>query len=358
MLRKVKKKIAGKMYEWFQNSKKYNFVQAILSPVMGGVTSIALFFVCGIGAYRVQMGFITGGTIVIFALYLVNAIEPVEAIGNFFMEYKELQGALYKVNEIFDADSEKTDGTIINNETKKLVLKNVKFDYGNQEILKDISFVVNKGEKVAIVGESGAGKTTLFSLIERFYTVQEGEIMWGNHSIYSFQLNKWRSKIGYVFQDKMIVSGTIKENILYGMDKDIRTEELIEAAQKANIYDFIKNQKDGFDTYVGEKGELLSGGQNQRIAIARMFLKNPEILLLDEITANLDAKSEQQISKSLEELYKGRITLIIAHRLRTVMDVDRILVLKNGYIVGNGSHEELVETNQYYQKVIKYELKR
>lgn len=351
-------KVADKMEEWFQNTKKYNLVQAILSPVMGGVTSLALFVVCGIGAYRVHMGYITAGTIIIFALYLVNAIEPVELIGNFFMEYKELQGALHKVNNIFNAVSESSEGVANDRGIKQLAFHDVQFGYGEKSIIKGISFTANANEKIAVVGESGAGKTTLFSLIERFYKVSGGNITWGDKSIDSFNLHEWRNNIGYVFQDKMLVSGTIRENMLYGVEREVKEEELVEAAKKANIYDFICNKKEGFEAYVGEKGDLLSGGQKQRIAIARMFLRNPDILLLDEVTANLDAESEQQVSKSLDNLYRGRVTLIIAHKLRTVMDADRILVIGGGRIVGNGKHDELMETNPYYQGVIKYELKR
>lgn len=356
--RSEEERVKAKMEEWFFNSKKYNMIQAMLSPLMGGITSLALFLICGIGAYRVQMGYITTGTIIIFALYLVNAIEPVEIIGNFYMEYKELQGALQKVNEIFKVSSEITDGHPVKRYKKELVFNNVKFGYDKKDIIKGISFSANVNEKIAIVGESGVGKTTLFSLLERFYMVTEGEILWGNEVINSIHLKEWRNIIGYVFQDKMLVSGTIRDNMLYGIDRNIKEEDLVEAAKKANIYEYVKTQKEGFDTYVGEKGELISGGQKQRIAIARMFLRNPDILLLDEITANLDAESEQQISKSLENLYQGRITLIIAHRLRTVIDADRILVLQNGCIVGKGTHEELIDSNAYYQSVIKYELKR
>lgn len=355
--RSEEKKVLKKMDEWFLNSQKYNMIQAILSPLMGGITTLGLFVVCGIGAYRVQMGFVTTGTIIIFALYLVNAVEPVEIIGNIIMEYKELQGALYKVSEIFDVESEKTDGIPLNNKIKKLSFYDVKFSYNREKVLNGITFVANQNEKIAIVGESGAGKTTIFSLIERFYNVKEGKIVWGINSINDIQLNEWRNNIGYVFQDKIIISGTVKENLLYGIEREVCEKELIQAAKKANIYETIMTLKYGFDTYIGEKGELLSGGQKQKLAIARMFLKNPAVLLLDEITASLDAESEQQISKSLNNLYIGRITLIIAHKLHTVMDADRILVLKNGKLVGEGNHEELMKTNNYYQGVIKYEFK-
>ena len=218
-------------------------------------------------------------------------------------------------------------------------------------------FQLKKNECIALVGESGGGKTTIFSLIERFYDVTSGEILWGNNTIKSFELYEWRKHIGYVFQDKILVSGTIRENMTYGINRSISDTELEDAARRANIYNFIMKQERKFDTYVGEKGDLLSGGQQQRIAIARMFLRNPKIILLDEVTANLDAESEYQIINSLKELYEGRITLIIAHKLKTVMEADKILVLENGHIVGTGKHEELMKTNLYYKNIIQYEMR-
>lgn len=351
------KRLALRMREWYLNAKKYHLIQAVLSPVMAGVTSLSLFLVCGIGAYRVKMGYITMGTIIIFALYMISAIEPVEIMGNFLMEYRELQGALDMVESILNEDMESTDGKSVDENVDCLTFRDVQFGYAEEIILHDVSFSAKKNECIALVGESGGGKTTIFSLIERFYDVTSGEILWGNNTIKSFELYEWRKHIGYVFQDKILVSGTIRENMTYGINRSISDTELEDAARRANIYNFIMKQERKFDTYVGEKGDLLSGGQQQRIAIARMFLRNPKIILLDEVTANLDAESEYQIINSLKELYEGRITLIIAHKLKTVMEADKILVLENGHIVGTGKHEELMKTNLYYKNIIQYEMR-
>ena len=351
------KRLALRMREWYLNAKKYHLIQAVLSPVMAGVTSLSLFLVCGIGAYRVKMGYITMGTIIIFALYMISAIEPVEIMGNFLMEYRELQGALDMVESILNEDMESTDGKSVDENADCLTFRDVQFGYAEEIILHDVSFSAKKNECIALVGESGGGKTTIFSLIERFYDVTSGEILWGNNTIKSFELYEWRKHIGYVFQDKILVSGTIRENMTYGINRSISDTELEDAARRANIYNFIMKQERKFDTYVGEKGDLLSGGQQQRIAIARMFLRNPKIILLDEVTANLDAESEYQIINSLKELYEGRITLIIAHKLKTVMEADKILVLENGHIVGTGKHEELMKTNLYYKNIIQYEMR-
>lgn len=350
------KRAVFRMREWYANVKKYHFIQAVLSPVMAGITSLSLFMVCGIGAYRVQMGYVTMGTIIIFALYMINAIEPVETIGNFLMEYRELQGALNTVESILNEDMEKTNGESVEEAAECLIFKNVQFGYAQETVLQSISFAARKNECIAIVGESGGGKTTIFSLIERFYDNSVGEILWGNKAINSFDLYEWRNQIGYVFQDKILVSGTIRENMTYGINRQVSDAELENASKRANIYDFIIRQEKKFDTYVGEKGELLSGGQQQRIAIARMFLRDPKIILLDEVTANLDPESEHQIINSLKDLYEGRITIIIAHKLKTVMEADKILVLEKGQIVGNGKHEDLMQSNAYYKNIVKYEM--
>ena len=279
-------------------------IQAILSPALGGITSLSLFIICAVGAYRIKMGYISAGTITIFALYLINAIEPVEMIGNFMMEFQELKGSLSK---------DYIGGVQRVGECKKLTFSNVRFRYDKQIVLDGVSFTINQNENIAIVGESGAGKTTIFSLIERFYPLLEGDILWGEGGIEDIQMADWRKRIGYVFQDNMLISGTIKDNLLYGIQNKVTQEQLMEAISRANLYEFVESLEEKMETYVGEKGELLSGGQKQRLAIARVFLRNPQILLLDEVTANLDAESEQQVDKALKELYQGRIVLVIAH---------------------------------------------
>jgi ATP-binding cassette subfamily B protein AbcA/BmrA len=218
--------------------------------------------------------------------------------------------------------------------------------------LQNVHFEVKPGQTVAIVGPSGAGKTTIFSLIERFYQPTNGAIKLGNTDIREFPLFEWRQQIGYVSQESPIMSGTIRENICYGLNRTVSEEEVRKAAQLANVDEFIEQMQDGYETEVGERGIKLSGGQRQRIAIARALLRNPKILLLDEATSNLDSNSEQKVQNALLHLMKNRTTFVIAHRLSTIINADLIIVLENGKITGQGTHNELLQSHPLYQKLV------
>ena len=227
----------------------------------------------------------------------------------------------------------------------------VSFEYpdDHNKVLDGIDLTIRKGEKVALVGPSGGGKTTLCNLIPRFYDTTEGTISIDGQNIRGVTLKSLRSNIGVVQQDVYLFSGTVADNISYGKPGAGR-EEVIEAAKLAGAHEFIMGLKDGYDTYVGERGVKLSGGQKQRISIARVFLKNPSILILDEATSALDNESEHLVSQSLDKLAEGRTTLTIAHRLSTIRNADRILVLSGNHIVEEGSHDQLMqEKGMYYQ---------
>jgi ATP-binding cassette subfamily B protein len=245
---------------------------------------------------------------------------------------------------------EKENPLELKNVKGEINIKNVEFGYSDgQEVLKDISLDIKPGETIAIVGPSGGGKTTLCQLIPRFYDVEGGGISIDGHDIRDVSKSSLRSNIGIVQQDVFLFADTIFENIRYGKP-DATYEEVVQAAKSAEIYDAIMAMENGFDTYVGERGTLLSGGQKQRISIARIFLKNPPILILDEATSALDSITEQQIQKSFSELSQGRTTLIIAHRLATVREADRIVLIEDGEIKEIGNHEELLEKGGlYYQ---------
>jgi ATP-binding cassette subfamily B protein AbcA/BmrA len=215
--------------------------------------------------------------------------------------------------------------------------------------LNGVSFTLEPGTVTAIVGPSGGGKTTIFSLLERFYEPQAGAVSWGVQSVNQLDLKSWRSLIGYVPQESPLLAGTIRDNIAYGLDGDVTDEELREAARAANAAEFIETLPDGYHTQVGERGVKLSGGQRQRLAIARALLRDPQILLLDEATASLDAVSEAAVQEALHRLMRGRTTIIIAHRLSTVVEADRILFLEGGEITGQGRHEELLATHELYR---------
>ena len=214
-------------------------------------------------------------------------------------------------------------------------------------MLKDIHFTIPHGKSIAVVGPSGGGKTTICSLIPRFYDVTKGKIEIGQQNIKDVHLNSLRQAIGIVQQDVYLFAGTIRENILYGNPKATE-EEMIEATKKANIHSFICSLPKGYDTYVGQRGTRLSGGQKQRISIARIFLKNPPILILDEATSALDNESEHYIQESLDHLSKNRTTLVIAHRLSTIKNADLILVIENGKITETSTHQELLQNRKTY----------
>ena len=230
-----------------------------------------------------------------------------------------------------------------------ITFSHVKFHYKSSKgILNDISFTIPHGEKVALVGPSGGGKTTICHLIPRFYDINEGEITLDGENIKDFTLDSLRKQIGIVQQDVFLFGGTIRDNILYG-NLEASEEELIEASKKANIYDYIMSLPKGFDTDIGERGVKLSGGQKQRLSIARIFLKNPSILILDEATSALDNTTELLIQKALDELCKGRTAIVVAHRLSTIRNADKIIVISDGKIKEEGSHDSLIKQNGAYK---------
>ena len=240
--------------------------------------------------------------------------------------------------------------------TQPLHFHNVSFSYdGKRPVLKNVSFTIEPGKTYAIVGPSGGGKTTIFSLLERFYEPDCGNIRLGERDIQQFALRAWRGNIGYVSQEIPVISGTIRENICYGLKKPVPEQMLVAAARQANALEFIEKLPAGFDTEVGERGVKLSGGQRQRIAIARAILRDPKILLLDEATSNLDSESEMLVQEAIKNVMRKRTTLIIAHRLATVVDADEIFVVEQGQITGKGSHEELLATHPLYQKLVKHQ---
>jgi len=345
--------------DFFEFSKKVAKLQAILTPIMGGIMSVLIISVIGTGAYRVSTGQITIGILVAFVLYFVEVTEPIQSIGNFIIEGEVIRGASKEIFALLNNDKElnaKDDIMLSEQKQGNIIFENVSFGYNKSDlILKDINFEIKKGEKVAIVGESGAGKTTLISLLERFYRPDEGVIRYGGTDIESFPLYSWRSLFSYVSQDNAIVSGSIKDNILYGNDKENSEEEIDKVLGNSNLREFIQGLPNGINTVVGERGNLISGGEKQRIAIARALLRNTDYLLMDEAMANLDSISEQMIQEALDILTIGKTSIIIAHKLKTIMNADRILVIDEGGIIGNGTHENLIANNEFYQKLIRHQ---
>jgi ATP-binding cassette, subfamily B, bacterial len=271
----------------------------------------------------------------------------IAGLGNFYTELLGAIGATERVREILNETSEVALDETETNAGKKLYgdieFQDVQFHYPTRadiEILKGISFKIPAGNKVALVGPSGAGKSTIVQLILKFYDLQSGLIKVDGESIHDMNTTAYRQNVAIVPQEVLLFGGTIRENLLYGKPGASETE-LIEAAKQANAWDFIQSFPEGMETIVGERGVKLSGGQRQRVAIARAILKNPAILLLDEATSSLDAESEKVVQEALDKLMEGRTSIIIAHRLATVRNVDCIYVIDNGKIVEQGTHEEL-----------------
>jgi ATP-binding cassette subfamily B protein len=291
-----------------------------------------------------------------YFLYIGIFISPIEMLINFTELFHRGYSGFRRYSEVMSVQPEPDDaGTA--KELKEcegeVEYKNVRFSYGSEEdVLNGVSFTVKRGETVALIGSSGGGKTTVCSLLPRFYDVNEGEILIDGKNIREFTLKSLRRAIGIVQQDVYIFNGTIRDNIAYGK-ADTTEQEIIDAAKRANIDDFIRSLPLGYDTDVGERGTRLSGGQKQRIAIARVFLKNPPILLLDEATSSLDNESERHIQKALDELSADRTAIVIAHRLSTVRNADKIYVIDGGKILESGTHDELLKLDGLYARYIK-----
>lgn len=346
--------------EKFQKgNKKFLDIKSETYSSMAGFNTITKAFdgimyiiVVLFGGLFLVEGKMSSGDIVAFILYVQTLLTTVRRIVEFTEQFQRGMTGIERFTEIMDQDIEifdDEDAVDLENVKGKIEIKNVSFKYNNnnENVLNNISFTINPGQKVALVGPSGGGKTTLCNLIPRFYEVEDGEILVEGIDVRKIKLQSLRSNIGMVQQDVYLFSGTVRENILYGKP-DATEQEVIDASKAAGAYDFIMNLENGFDTYVGERGVMLSGGQKQRISIARVFLKNPPILILDEATSALDNKSEFIVQESLENLAKGRSSLTIAHRLTTVQNADLILVLTEEGIIERGTHQQLMEQKGYY----------
>lgn len=307
------------------------------------------------GGYYTFLGRISLGDYTAYILYVKMFIEPIKKLINFTEQYQSGMTGFERFREILNEETEKENENSIDLKEVKgnIDIENVSFIYEDEtEVLSDISLSIEAGKTIALVGPSGGGKTTLCSLIPRFYDYEHGDIKIDGKSVKDISLKSLRKNIGIVQQDVFLFTGTIKDNILCG-NPTASDEEVISAAKKARIHDFIKSLPDGYDTYIGERGVKLSGGQKQRVSIARIFLKNPPIIILDEATSALDNVTEREIQASLEELSKDRTNLVVAHRLSTIKSADEIIVLTDKGIEERGTHEELINKNGIYSKLHK-----
>ena len=290
-----------------------------------------------------------------YLLYIKVFMDPIKKLINFMEQFQSGMTGFQRYVEILaeDREKEKKNAIELKNVKGKITFKDTYFSYEDNQILNGLSIDIEAGKTLALVGPSGGGKTTFCNLIPRFYDIDQGDILIDDKSIYDVTLSSLRENIGIVQQDVFLFTGTIKDNIRYG-NMEASDEEVYEAARKANMHDFIMNLEDGYDTYIGERGVKLSGGQKQRISIARVFLKNPPILILDEATSALDNTTEYYIKKSLDELAKGRTTIVVAHRLSTIRNADEIIVLTDKGIEERGTHEELMNIEGVYKELNKF----
>ena len=344
----------------FLDSKEANYKQMALfhsgNNLFEGLMFVAVLVAGGI---FIATGQLTGEDIAIYALYINIFINPVNVLVEFTEQLQKGMAGFERFSEVMDTMPEIVDkqGAGELKDVKGVIdYRNVSFSYGEEEaVLKDINLHVDAGKAIAIVGPSGGGKTTLCSLLPRFYDVTGGSVLIDGTDVRDVTQKSLRSYIGIVQQDVYLFNGTVKDNIAYGRP-DATMEEIVEAAQNADLLGFIETLPKGFDTEVGERGARLSGGQKQRIAIARVFLKNPPILILDEATSALDNESERYIQESLDKLSAGRTTITIAHRLSTILGADEIIVLDGDGIKERGRHKELIQKGGLYEKYYRMQL--
>ncbi len=347
----------------FEESVKKLRISAFFGPFILGLTFLISASLIWYGGYQVMQGATTPGELAAFFLYALIIAGPIGTFVKLYTQIQEALGAVRRVYEILD-----TEPRIVNPENPielpriegRIEYDNVTFGYKEESpVLKQVSFVILPGETAALVGPTGAGKSTVIQLLHRFFDPDSGGIKLDGHDIRKLDRNNFLSQIALVPQETLLFGGSVRENILYGK-LDATEAELIDAAKSANAHDFIIQLEKGYDTLVGEKGIKLSGGERQRIAIARALLKNPKILVLDEATSALDNRSESQIQEAMDRLMHNRTTLIIAHRLSTVRDADKIVVLDKGRVVEVGRHDELMENeslyhNLYTMKLLEYQ---
>lgn len=333
-------------------------IQSIYMPLGPAILTLGIAFVYVYAGYTLSatpaLAIVEVGNMILFARYMMRLTFPIrdasQTLGTWIAAYAGLE-RVFEITDTSRSVEDLPDARDIRIQKGKLEFENVTFGYvENRPVLNDLTFTVQPGEKIAILGATGSGKSSLIYLVPRFYDIQGGSIKIDGEDIREFKLDSLRRQIGVVLQDVFLFSGTIKENIAFGKP-NASMEEIVQAAKSARIHDFIESLPSGYDTPVGERGVTLSGGQKQRITIARALITNPRILIMDDSLSFVDAKTEQEIQSAIEEVTKTRTTLMIAQRFSTIKTAEKILVLENGSVAEFGSHEELMANNGVYKKV-------
>jgi ATP-binding cassette subfamily B protein AbcA/BmrA len=329
-------------------------ISSVLAPLTSLSLTAAILVILVYGSARVSDGSITIGTLTAFILYIVNVAVPMIQLTTFLEELQKARGASARIAALLVHEEEPAGGDALPDTHEALEFRGVAFRYPGRDttVLHGIDLTFRPGTTTALVGASGNGKTTVLSLILRFYAPSEGAIVYGGRPIDEYALSAWRERIGYVAQSAPIMPGTVRDNILYGLSGTYTDEQVCMAAEKAGALAFIRQMPQDLDTILSEQGSNLSGGQRQRIAIARMFLRNPGILILDEATSSLDSETEHQVKLALDALMQGRTNIVVAHRLSTIMHAERIYFLDGGRVSGDGNHEELLRSNAHYARLV------
>ena len=354
-----KRRFAEENERFFKIILKRVKIRAISHPLMELIGGVGVALIIWVGGYSVVRGELTPGTFFSFMTALLMLYAPVRDLSKVNLEIQEGLAAAARVYELLDTipDIKDEEGAIsLPLISKGIDFQKITFKYGAEAVLKEISLHVKVGEAIALVGMSGAGKTSLVNLLPRFYDVEEGQILIDSIDIRKVTLKSLRDQIGLVTQQTILFNDTIRNNIAYGNIK-CSDEEIIKAAKAANAHDFIQRLPQAYETVIGEQGVKLSGGERQRLSIARALLKNAPILILDEATSSLDSDSETEVQNALEYLMKGRTVFVIAHRLSTIRNAHRIIVLSDGHIVEEGTHEELMVLNGEYRRLYDLQFK-
>jgi subfamily B ATP-binding cassette protein MsbA len=355
-----KRRFAQENNRFFKIVFKRVKIRALSHPLMELLGGIAVAIIIWVGGYRVIQGELTPGAFFSFMTALFMLYAPIRDLNKVNLEVQEGMAAAIRVFELLDITpeiKEEEGATPLPPVSKRVDFQEITFKYAEETVLKDISLHVNVGEVIALVGMSGAGKTSLVNLLPRFYDVEKGRILIDGHDIRKVTFKSLRDQIALVTQQTILFNDTIRNNIAYGNIHGCSDQEIIEAAKAAHAHDFIMKLPEGYDTLIGEQGVKLSGGERQRLSIARALLKNAPILILDEATSSLDSDSETEVQKALDQLMKGRTVFVIAHRLSTIRNAHRIIVLSDGQIVEHGTHAELIALNGEYRRLYDLQFK-